>query len=257
MNPLPLSCEPVDNDLAPLLANDPRRHSLSAQVHEALRTAILQAKLLPGETLSENTLSQRLQVGRTPVREALQRLANEGLVKVMPQRGSSVALIRLQSIREALFIRKAIECALLSHLVRQETLQPLLDRLATCIEAQSEAVQQQSLQGTLSKDADFHRSLALYSAFPGAWQVIEHARDLHQRIRAIALPELNSGAVAVADHRQILSALDARDEASAVAAMQQHIERNFALALDVAKAHPDYFEDAREFVATAHPDLRQ
>ena len=79
-------------------------------MHDRLRSDILLARLPPGELLSENQQAQRLGVSRTPVREAIQRLVREGWVQVWPQRGSVVALMSLQRIRDALFVREAVEC---------------------------------------------------------------------------------------------------------------------------------------------------
>src|SRR5690242_21644140 len=84
------------------------------EVHERLRDAILSVRLMPGQAVSENEIVDMLQVSRTPVREALQRLANEGLIHVVPQVGTFVARMDLARVREALFMREAIECAALA-----------------------------------------------------------------------------------------------------------------------------------------------
>ena len=88
---------------------DVPQSALAERVFVQLRSDILYARLRPGEALSENSLAASLNISRTPVREAIQRLAREGLVQVLQQRGSYVALLSLRRIRDALFVREAVE----------------------------------------------------------------------------------------------------------------------------------------------------
>jgi DNA-binding GntR family transcriptional regulator len=92
-----------------------RTPQLSARkrVHSALRARIIALELPPGTALSENELAGELQVSRTPVRESLILLAEEGLAEIYPRLGTLVARIRLQAVHEAQFIREAIELAAL------------------------------------------------------------------------------------------------------------------------------------------------
>ncbi len=90
-----------------------RRLPVADQVHEALRAAIVGVHLLPGTPISENSISRQFGVSRTPIRAAIQRLAEEGLIDVYPQQGSFVAPIRLSGIGDAHFVRRALEVAVL------------------------------------------------------------------------------------------------------------------------------------------------
>ncbi|WP_432490685.1 GntR family transcriptional regulator, partial [Flavonifractor plautii] len=76
------------------------RQPIAPQVYERLRRAITTLAMLPSEALSEKDLSLQLGVSRTPVREALIRLADEGLIDILPQRGSFVAPIRIHDVEE-------------------------------------------------------------------------------------------------------------------------------------------------------------
>jgi len=97
---------------APMVA----RAAISPQIYERLRRAITTLELAPSESVSEKDLAQKLGVSRTPVREALIRLADEGLIDVLPQRGTFVAPIRLQDVEDAQFIREALEVAVVRRL---------------------------------------------------------------------------------------------------------------------------------------------
>lgn len=216
--------------------------SLAAQVHARLRSDIVHARLRPGELLSENQQALRLGVSRTPVREAVQRLVREGWVHVLPQRGTRVSLLSMQRIEEALFVREAVE----THGVRR-----LLDRhpdktdwssLDQCIQAQKVALNAQDLESIMQADATFHRTLLELSGMGAVWPIVAQARDMHQRVRAIAVPELLSGAQALKDHRAIVLALRRHDGALAIRKIESHLKHNAVLVQKIADRHPDYFE---------------
>ena len=82
---------------------------LSQKVSRILKERIIKGDLKPGEKLSENKIAEQLGVSRTPVREALQKLAAEGFVKVNPNLGMMVVGFSLEDIQEALQIRRALE----------------------------------------------------------------------------------------------------------------------------------------------------
>ena len=90
-----------------------RRRPVSDQVYEALRKAIVSLRLPPGASISENRICRQIGVSRTPVRAAIIRLVEDGLIEVFPQKGSFVAPIKLSSVRVNHFIRKALELAVL------------------------------------------------------------------------------------------------------------------------------------------------
>lgn len=222
------------------------RHSaaspLAAQVYDRLRADILLARLRPGEVLSENQLALRLGVSRTPVREAIQRLVREAWVEVWPQRGSVVALMSVQRIRDALFVREAVECQMVRRLMGQPPERTDWGLLEACLQRQQQALARQDLESTMRADEDFHRNLLALGGVAGVWPVVAQARDLHQRIRAMAVPELQSGEKALQDHRAILDALRAGQAERAVQLVAAHVQHNEVLTRRIAALHPEYFE---------------
>jgi len=87
----------------------PQRGSVTQSVTEQLRSAIVGLDLKPGELLDKGLICERLGVSRFPVSEALARLQTEGLVEIMPQRGSMVSRVRIGDVVEFMLIRKALE----------------------------------------------------------------------------------------------------------------------------------------------------
>lgn len=230
-----------------ILAVDQRSGSpLAAQVHDRLRADILLARLRPGEVLSENQLAQRLGVSRTPVREAIQRLVREAWVEVWPQRGSVVSLMSVQRIRDALFVREAVECQVVRRLMAQPHEPADWTVLEACLQRHQHALAVKDLEATMRADEDFHRALLNLGGIEGVWPVVAHARDLHQRIRAMALPELQSGEKAVQDHSAILDALRNGETERAVQLVGAHVQHNEVLTRRIAALHPEYFEGATD-----------
>lgn len=232
----------VDGLSDPGLDTGKRMPALASQVHARLRSDILHARLRPGQVLSENQLAQQLGVSRTPVREAIQSLVREHLVVVLPQRGSLVARLSIRRIREALFVREAVESQVIRRLLALPPPARAWDALHVCIERQASALQSKDLDATMRADADFHRTLLGLCGMDGVWTVVAQARDLHQRVRAIAVPELHSGEQALQDHRAIVAALSAQDVQRATQEMAAHLQHNEALTQQISQLHPDYFE---------------
>lgn len=215
----------------------------SDRVHGWLRRAILDVTLRPGSALAEADLAARFRVSRTPVREALLRLAGEALIEIRPQRGTYVARIALPRVEEALFVREAVECAVLRRVAARADRTAIARALAAIVDAQEHAFAGGDVPGVMAADARFHRALVDAAGLPGVWDVVAHARDLHHRIRALALPELGSATQAIADHRAIARAVQAGAIGRAEARMAAHLARNLTLARTIARRHPDYFHD--------------
>ncbi len=90
-----------------------------ASIHAVIRHDIILLRLRPGTRVSENELARRFGTSRTPVREALLRLVDEGLVEVWPQRGTFITPISLLAVRRARFVREAMEVAILRQAAEQ------------------------------------------------------------------------------------------------------------------------------------------
>ena len=217
------------------------RASLSERIRTWLRGAILDVLVVPGAPLVEADIAARYRSSRTPVREALLRLQDEGLVEIRPQRGTYVAQLDLAQVEEAQFVRQAVEGAVIRRVCTIGANVALSAELALVLRQHAQANARNDDSGTRAADTAFHRTLVLASGLPGVWDVVARAREMHARIRAIAVPELGSGARALAEHRAVVRALRAGDGDGAVRAMTRHLDRNLELARVIARQHPDYF----------------
>ncbi len=211
-------------------------------MYASLRQGILEVSLVPGAVLAESEMAARFGTSRTPVREALLRLADEGLIEIRPQRGTYVSRIRLDRLEEALFVRIAVEGAILRELAARDDHAALAEHLGGLVARHEEAIDRDDIAATLEADAAFHRALVEASGRPGLWDVIGKARDLHHRVRALAAPEGPNARTALADHRGIVRAIRTGNGDLAYRRLATHLGRNRDLARVFAGRHPDYFE---------------
>lgn len=204
-----------------------RFSSVSDQVHSVLRKAIVDVRLAPNERISENSICKQFLVSRTPVRAAIQRLAEEGLVDVSPQRGSFVAPLRLEGLRDSHFVRRSLELALLRGTATIWT--PAMgDLMRDIIAQQQKMVEAQDLDGFFAEDERFHKALVECSNHPGVWSTIVAAKTPLMRFHRYWAYESRLVDV-LNEHRAIVDALDAGNAAVAEQALAQHLDMVFVI----------------------------
>lgn len=199
------------------------RLPIAPQIYERLRRAITTLAILPSEALSEKDLSLQLGISRTPVREALIRLADEGLVDILPQRGSFVAPIRLRDVEEAQFIRESLEVAVARRLAGRCSAR-FLAELKNNLARQQAAVAEGDRDLFLELDEAFHRGLCEEAGLSKSWRVIQSVKLQMDRVRYLSLPEPGHLNVLLAQHRQIASAISAGNADQAGGYMSAHLQ---------------------------------
>lgn len=211
------------------------------QIHALLRQDIVALRLRPGARLSENELALRFGTSRAPVREALIRLGEEGLIEVQPQRGSFVSRIVLSAMERARFVRDALERAAVRRAAGQAASPDFLREAREAI-ARQEAAAADPEAFTEADDA-FHRLLAEASGIAQLWAVIEREKAQFDRVRFLSLPRATPVPVLIAQHRAILAAVAAGDAAAAEAAMAAHMAEVLKITRTLAAEHPDLIVD--------------
>jgi DNA-binding GntR family transcriptional regulator len=219
-----------------------RRQTIAAQVRAVLRRDIIAGRLLPRAMLSEQELSQRFGVSRTPIREALIKLSEETLVEIYPQYGSFVAPIKLREVFDSQFVRESLECSAVERAVER-----------------IEAGQVKALAGLLQRQRVLHRSgdhdeffladermHALIMEIAGhanAWRQVENAKAQMDRVRFLSMRNVRKRPSVIAEHTEIVDCLMQRDRAGAVAAMRSHLRGLFRSVDILAAKEPGYFVD--------------
>ncbi|ADZ70916.1 GntR family transcriptional regulator [Polymorphum gilvum] len=227
------------------LTEDPasrRQASFGNRVYRTLKQAIVQLQLRPGNSLSEADVARKLGVSRQPVREAFIKLADVGLVQVRPQRGTFVELISRKEVENARFIREAIEVAL----VRKAALEASpasIDAFKGLLRRQEAAAAAGQHSEFLQLDERFHEAIADSVDCRRAWLVVEDLKVQMDRVRFLSLPAATPMATLVAQHADIVAAIEAHDPDAAAAAMSGHLREILTSLPRIAEDFSDLFDD--------------
>lgn len=193
------------------------------QVYQDLRQKIVSMQMRPGDPVSEKDIANQYGMSRTPVREAVQRLADERLVEVFPQSGTFVARIPYDELPEALVIRKALETTAVRLAAQKATRSQILT-LASLIEQQNEAASRDDPVGFHKGDEGFHAKIAEISGFPGIWRLVLQVKVQVDRYRQLTLRMPRRMLIVIEDHKRILSGIQAGDPDAAERAMVAHLD---------------------------------
>ncbi|HVW92310.1 MAG TPA: GntR family transcriptional regulator [Devosia sp.] len=215
------------------------RGSVTSAVTEQLRRAIVTLELRPGEVLDKGAICARLGVSRFPVSEALQRLQAEGLVDILPQRGSVVSHVRIGDVEEYMLIRKALECEAVRVLIGNHT-EAMLAALEDNLAAQRRAAERGDREGFHQLDLGFHDLLFAPMRFDKIKATIDSARaNLDRARRLINSPRRLT--YSINEHQAVLDAIIADNAPAAMAAMRAHIDSVMAELFDFARDRPELF----------------
>lgn len=199
---------------------------LSTQVYDVLKKRIVEGQMSPESQISEPTLQEELGVSRTPLRRALNQLADEGLVTVYPQFGSFVAPISLEAAEQAQFVRQHLECGLVPDIIEAIDNRGR-DELQLCIERQRRAWANGDAALFYELDEDLHALFASISGRIGVGQIIRQQKAHLDRIRHLSLPMLEQIPRLIEQHADVVDAIIKGDVPGAEAALRLHLREIF------------------------------
>ena len=217
-----------------------RATSVAAGIYRDLRTDIVTLRRKPGDPISEKQIAEAYGVSRTPVREAVLKLADEGLIEVFPQSGTFVARIPVAALPEAIAIRRVLEEATVRYAAGRAT-RSQVARLRACIEVHRECEAAGDLEGFHQADEEFHRLLAETAGYPGFWTLIQQVKLQVDRFRRLTLPAPGRTALVIREHEAIIDAVAAHDPDGAARALNTHLHDLQIIIADAQRAYPAYF----------------
>ncbi len=189
-------------------------------VYQVLRTNIIELHLKPAHQISENEISDRLGISRTPVREAFIRLAEDGLLKITPQKRTLVSLIDLDQAAEARFIRQAMEKAVLGEACGRLSAGARRD-LEANLAAQEECLRDNAFDRMLTADNDFHRIIFRDCGRERSWLFVKKLDFNYDRLRILVIPRV-IGSV-IEEHRDVLDILVSGREDRIAGFVESHL----------------------------------
>lgn len=205
----------------------------------ALRDDIVGMVLLPRMPLRDAVLCERFGTSRTPVREALIRLGEEGLVDIVPQSGTFVSRIPVDAIPEAVLVRQALEGVTVEAAARVAG--GGLEALDLALEAQRALATRNDTRGFHEADEAFHEAIASLAGHPNIWRLLRQVKVQLDRARRLTLPVLGRMGQVVAEHEAIRDAVAAGDAPAARAAMELHLSIVLPDVVRLRETHPDFF----------------
>lgn len=215
--------------------------SVNLQIYRALRISIVNCTLLPGVSISDKEISELFGVSRQPVRDAFIKLAEAGLIQVLPQRGTFVMKISPKRVLNARFIREAVEVAVVSKAAETISDENLI-QLSANIEQQKLAAARGNMAQFLMLDEEFHTGLARSIDCIEAWELIEDIKAHMDRVRYLSLGQISPLPMLIAQHNAVLEGLKARNPQRAADAMRAHLrEINLSFG-PIRERNPDWFE---------------
>jgi DNA-binding GntR family transcriptional regulator len=197
-------------------------------------------EMQPGAPIVEKSICSELSISRTPVREAIQRLAGEGLVNVIPHAGTYVSRISFQVAEEGFIIRRALEI----ESVRRASLRysyaagAELDAVLTRMQ---KLLRTNQLGSYLDEDDILHSTIARMSGMPRIWKFITLAKVHLDRMRQLSAPVPGHLAMVTEQHAAIVAAVRSGKPDQAELAMRIHLESSFEVMTKLYHASTNMF----------------
>ena len=191
-------------------------------VFQTLRQAILREDLAPGERLMEIPLANKLGVSRTPLREAIRMLEQEGLVVMTPRRGAQVAGISEKSLRDVLEVRKSLE-KLAVELACERMTEEDMKEMDRAEEAFGAAVHEGDALRIAETDEQFHDVIYNSTGNTKLVQLLNNLREQMYRYRLEHIKDEKSRLSLLEEHQRMMAALRNRDVELAKKAAGEHI----------------------------------
>ena len=216
--------------------------SIADQVFDELHKSILSLDLPPRTKISEIIVAKKMGVSRQPVREAFKRLAKLGFLVVRPQSSTTVSLISKEAVLRSRYIRMALEiqtCRTACTRIDNNG----LAALATLIEKQRTAIDEQDRHKFHTLDDQFHREICIQSDVQYVWDLIHESKGHMDRIRMLSL-STTAQQLALDEHVQIFDAISTGKQDASAALLTKHLSRITGLIEDMKEKNHTWFTDA-------------
>lgn len=196
----------------------------SEQIFRILKTEILNLTLKPGEAISENQLCARFHVSRTPIRSVLQRLANAGLVNVVPYKGTYVTLLNFEDIQQIIYMRIAVESMVIRDFM--EVCTPILEeKLRYIIRKQTVLVQEEHFEIAHFYELDSQLHEVWFKAIQKdrLWKLIQRSQINYTRFRMLDIVAVQNFEQIIEEHRALFAIIQQRDKQAVEPLIRKHL----------------------------------
>jgi DNA-binding GntR family transcriptional regulator len=219
-----------------------RARQAAPQVFERLRNAIVALELPPGAPLSRAELAGQFGVSSTPIRDALMRLEEEGLVDVFPQHATVVSRVDVGRAQQAHFLRQALELEIVRLLAERHD-GSLITRLDHAIALQQQCAKAGDFEAFMAGDNDFHGQLYAAAGKQELWVLVRSRSGHIDRLRRLHLPSPGKAQNIVRHHKLITRAIEAGDAYAARNHLREHLSGTLSELDAIRSRYPEYLTD--------------
>jgi DNA-binding GntR family transcriptional regulator len=213
------------------------RESFADSAYNELRARILDNRMLPGEQFTEIELATLLKMSRTPVREAMLRLAGEGLVEMRPRHGMRIKSISVVDMREIYEVLMALESIAAGLAAEREDQGDYVERMRVAIRRMDEALERDDRKAWAQADEQFHTLLVEAAGNARIKELVQTFVDQSHRVRMLTLPLRPAPVISNRDHEAVVEAVASRDGERARALHHAHRRRSGQLLVDLLARH--------------------
>lgn len=233
--------------ILPRTTLDRSRHA-APQVFEQLRARIVSMELAPGRVLVRSELAEAFGVSQTPIRDALIKLGEEGLVQIFAQHATVVSRIDLAAATQAHVLRQSLELEIVERLAAGEADLALETRLAEALAQQRALLARQDTAGLLADpdyaefieaDRAFHQAMYAALGLEALWTLVRRQSGHIDRLRRLHLPEAGKAASVLRQHEAVAAAIARRDPAAARAALREHLSGTLGRIDEIRRLYPE------------------
>jgi len=191
-------------------------------VYEQLREAILKGELKPGERIIEKDYADRLNISRTPIREALRKLETEGFVEYIPRKGVVVKSFNVNDIKEIYEIRKVLECFAVRKAIENID-DSSMEKLKATVEQMYLLEEQGDIKGVFEICQEFNEVIFNATGMPRLVDIINTLKEFIERFRRVTMSKSYRRLEAIKEHKGIYEAIIERDIEKAEKLVYEHL----------------------------------
>lgn len=213
-------------------------------VFEIMKQEILDLELKPGQSVSENEICERFAVSRTPVRDALRRLQEQGFVETVPYKGTYVTLLNLSNIKQMIYMRVAVETMVIRDFLEVST-PMVMEEIRYMIRRQQALIQQDDFEPEqfYRMDAQMHAIWFRATDKMKLWEMIQAAQLHYTRFRMLDFVTETDFTRIIKEHTELFELIEKKDKDGLEESLREHLYYSMKrMKRQIEVDYKDYFE---------------
>jgi DNA-binding GntR family transcriptional regulator len=196
--------------------------SLSDKAYSLIKDAIISYRLKPGEPLVEAKIAEQINISRTPIRESLKKLHNEGLIRIIPTKGAFVADVKKEDVEEMFVLREVLECTALKAAIPRISESDLDEVEQLLIQAEKD-IAAGDFETSVISDVKLHELIIEKSGYRRLAQFLDILKAQLLRVRYLGTTVTGRTKRSIQEHKAIVNAIRNKDYDSACDLLKTHI----------------------------------